>query len=599
MSRSTVEILNAFLDGELPANEAAQIERRLGEEAELRQLHDELLAVRSGLKVLPQFRLGLDFAASVIRAAKQAMREQQEATSLVALSPVQTVEVATKSIFARQGQVFGWLAVAAAAVLVLIFYAPQRTTFQVGQQDVIAQSNPVPVPIIAPSGGGGLESPESASLRVEPLRNEASGRPVEELQLKQNFQMPVAAHPARAPEIAEKGAVIDGLNAVLAKQRDSVTKQTEPATRVPASINAKSLWRESAVGGASAVGVADADSSAAAPSGLLVVNIDVTVEAVKLGVLDRFMVTVERDRANLYAESDEAGKAPQDQPAPAVVRAAGGRFDDAAKNGAAIDDAGKFAKEESADLKKADAKIDGIVGGELAGKMPAKDQGAEHTLAIRDGRIPSTLKVVRYAAEADVRVFEVVAEPSQLNELIATLQSQSPQFSAVNRAAPAEKLSTFSARGAAEEGKTKGDKKLDSEVKNLAEDEKSQPGETRRKAMANSPLPVSPKSPMSTQMRSTAGNPSSAAGAAGGLSGAAAGPGVAPTPAYKGQADKPTVEKAVPAALPAAQFAAKPAEDSPTQVRALLVFRIVPSPLAASPAETSGKSDATSPPAGK
>src|SRR5262249_3764928 len=61
MAQSPEDLLNAYLDGELTAEEQAQVEQRLAESADFRQLHDELRAVRTGLESLPTYRLGPDF----------------------------------------------------------------------------------------------------------------------------------------------------------------------------------------------------------------------------------------------------------------------------------------------------------------------------------------------------------------------------------------------------------------------------------------------------------------------------------------------------------------------------------------------------------
>ncbi len=65
------ERLSAYLDGELSAPEQAQLEARLVVDAPLRQLVDELRAVRQQLEVLPEYKLGPDFAAKVLARTEQ------------------------------------------------------------------------------------------------------------------------------------------------------------------------------------------------------------------------------------------------------------------------------------------------------------------------------------------------------------------------------------------------------------------------------------------------------------------------------------------------------------------------------------------------
>lgn len=64
------ERLSAYLDGELNSADQARLEERLCHDAELRQLIEELRAVRLHLEVLPEFKLSPDFAVQVLRRAE-------------------------------------------------------------------------------------------------------------------------------------------------------------------------------------------------------------------------------------------------------------------------------------------------------------------------------------------------------------------------------------------------------------------------------------------------------------------------------------------------------------------------------------------------
>jgi negative regulator of sigma E activity len=65
------ERISAYLDGELTADEQSQFEDRLAESAELRQLVEELRALRGSLDLLPRHRLEDDFAERVLRRAER------------------------------------------------------------------------------------------------------------------------------------------------------------------------------------------------------------------------------------------------------------------------------------------------------------------------------------------------------------------------------------------------------------------------------------------------------------------------------------------------------------------------------------------------
>ncbi|HVA51818.1 MAG TPA: zf-HC2 domain-containing protein [Pirellulales bacterium] len=65
------ELLSAYLDGELTADERARVERMLAEQPESRQLLDELRAMKTSLERMPRTRLGHDFADQVLRQAEK------------------------------------------------------------------------------------------------------------------------------------------------------------------------------------------------------------------------------------------------------------------------------------------------------------------------------------------------------------------------------------------------------------------------------------------------------------------------------------------------------------------------------------------------
>jgi hypothetical protein len=65
------ERISSYLDGELSADEQARFEERLAESAELRQLVEELRALRGSLDLLPRYQLEPDFAERVLRRAEQ------------------------------------------------------------------------------------------------------------------------------------------------------------------------------------------------------------------------------------------------------------------------------------------------------------------------------------------------------------------------------------------------------------------------------------------------------------------------------------------------------------------------------------------------
>jgi len=73
--------ISGYLDGELTAGEQASFEEELAQNAELRQVVDELRSLRSDLDMLPRSRLEDDFAARVLRRAEREMLSGGNGTS--------------------------------------------------------------------------------------------------------------------------------------------------------------------------------------------------------------------------------------------------------------------------------------------------------------------------------------------------------------------------------------------------------------------------------------------------------------------------------------------------------------------------------------
>ncbi len=63
------ELLSTCLDGELTADEHAQLDRLLAEDPAMVQLLDEFRAIGSMLRELPRYTLGEDISGHVLRMA--------------------------------------------------------------------------------------------------------------------------------------------------------------------------------------------------------------------------------------------------------------------------------------------------------------------------------------------------------------------------------------------------------------------------------------------------------------------------------------------------------------------------------------------------
>src|SRR5947209_391320 len=107
------ERISAYLDGELSADEQVGFEERLAESAELRQLVEELRALRGSLDLLPRHRLEADFPDHVLRRAEREMLIAGDGASGASGSgPSEGVghfaRVAEQAAYAARGEFQNW-----------------------------------------------------------------------------------------------------------------------------------------------------------------------------------------------------------------------------------------------------------------------------------------------------------------------------------------------------------------------------------------------------------------------------------------------------------------------------------------------------------
>jgi hypothetical protein len=110
------ELLSAYLDDELTAEERARVEERLAADPAARQLLDELRSVSQAMRGLPHEKLGGDLRDSVLRRAERAMLVAGEAGSVKRAEPV-----ARQLPFGRGKRAWFWAGAAIAAALMLMF----------------------------------------------------------------------------------------------------------------------------------------------------------------------------------------------------------------------------------------------------------------------------------------------------------------------------------------------------------------------------------------------------------------------------------------------------------------------------------------------
>ncbi len=142
MNDSREELISAYIDDELSLDERARVEGWLADSSELRQLHDDLVALRASLQSLPSHTLDHDLAASVLlRAQQSALRSGDESPAertkerkVASVVDQTAATIVPGSAWWERGTswrrvIWPTLAVAA-ALLVLVYDARQRPADQ-------------------------------------------------------------------------------------------------------------------------------------------------------------------------------------------------------------------------------------------------------------------------------------------------------------------------------------------------------------------------------------------------------------------------------------------------------------------------------------
>ncbi|MGD9719977.1 MAG: anti-sigma factor [Pirellulales bacterium] len=130
------ELLSAYLDNELSADERAQVEQWLSENAEYRQLYEELRALSHDLHSLPRHELADDLGPLVLRRTERAVLSEPRSGGASAPESGASEFGATASwARGRSKRLFIWPALAVAAALLVALFDSQRDERDVALHD--------------------------------------------------------------------------------------------------------------------------------------------------------------------------------------------------------------------------------------------------------------------------------------------------------------------------------------------------------------------------------------------------------------------------------------------------------------------------------
>lgn len=217
------ELLSAYLDGELTAEEQARVERLLAADPEARQLVDELRALSSSVKALPPHAIGRDISEEVIsRAQRQMPTPPAPARAREHEPPEDENQVpAWRAIVRRVARPrnFVWSAVAVAVVVLLMVMKPDTLNGPRRPSIAMKSAADAEQPAATPGPAPSIQSrevavevlvAEEAAPAEMPARGVAAGRiglgEVEarggEARGRPDRRAPSASTPVAAPQLA-------------------------------------------------------------------------------------------------------------------------------------------------------------------------------------------------------------------------------------------------------------------------------------------------------------------------------------------------------------------------------------------------------------
>lgn len=230
--------ISAYLDGELSLDERAQFESWLAENPSAQQLLDELRSLSQTLRALPRLELGDEFAPGVLRRAERAvLLPDTSLPPLAAAADGASARVAAAAAVASDGaprtagldwrrwsRPLLWSALATAASLLIVFFAPDRSAVNSLALRANTEAERGIATATAESDRAVAAAPDSADLEAAPARAAAEpsifGKDPGPAPLPRDLaDMPI---PAAAPLAA------DGHRAKAALDGDSVVAPSAP-----------------------------------------------------------------------------------------------------------------------------------------------------------------------------------------------------------------------------------------------------------------------------------------------------------------------------------------------------------------------------------
>lgn len=243
------ELISAYLDNELSADERAQVEKWLSEDAECRQLYEDLQALRGTLQSLPRHKLDHDLTPGVLRRAERTVLGTTEQTASAKAPPIPgdtfagdiSVGERWRQIWLRGGgwRRVVWPAIAVAAALMIAMFDTQREPVMRQVADTHGPRGEMAMkaaPAAAESGEGrddklaDLESAPAAGL----AKSAESKGPASTMSVRNTIESPAAAPTESAAAAKPAAGAVAGRGATQALGQAQLRQRAQNSRRLKA-----------------------------------------------------------------------------------------------------------------------------------------------------------------------------------------------------------------------------------------------------------------------------------------------------------------------------------------------------------------------------
>lgn len=196
------ELFSAYVDGELTADEQAQIDELLAASPAARQLVDELRALSSSLQALPMHKIGEDISAQVLRRAEREMLSEPAPVDSSAPAVTLPESYGWRARLRRMARPRNLVWPGAAVAVALLLMLTDLTPFREAHDQAVATRSPAETDDSGPSPSISAAEEIEAEMVADEAGGLEEGSPARLPSDRADFAMGKADAPPPAPTAA-------------------------------------------------------------------------------------------------------------------------------------------------------------------------------------------------------------------------------------------------------------------------------------------------------------------------------------------------------------------------------------------------------------